>query len=186
MADLCFAGLGPVVNRAVDDQAAPDPAPQCDIENRVKSCATPAMRFAKGSHVRVVINLHRQPRNPLQPLSQIELRPPPDLVRAANLPRAPVHRTAKAHRQALGLRLFQNVGHRSLNLLTNPGATLNSVDLVAVPMPDLSRRRAGHYLQLRPANLNPDKHVVHKQVNLEGPDLAVEAKMRGHTVPPKW
>src|SRR6476660_7873964 len=95
MANLSFTGTCPVVNAAIHNQAAANTAAQSDVKNRVKLLAGASLCFAQGSHIGVIVDADRHAGQLVEPATQIEFRPPLDLMRTADPARRPINRTAK-------------------------------------------------------------------------------------------
>ena len=157
MTELGLAGFRAVKDFSIRNQATANTAAQRDVENRIATPARAAARLAKCAAVRVVVNHHGAARALVQPVTKREICPAPDLVRAADYPRANVHRAAVADAHGGDFVRAENVRQPGLNLRANARAAARRVHLEAPAVRDLTRRVAHEELQLGAADFDGEE-----------------------------
>ena len=157
VADLRLARGRAVVDMAVFDQAPADAAAESDVKDRVETQARPVAGFPQGGNVGVVVHGHRHAGQLAQPGAEVKLRPPFDLVRAADLARFPIHRPAKAHTDCLDWPKAHQLGQAPPNLAANPFSAGGGLDLELAPLDDLPRLVAQDQLELGAADFDANE-----------------------------
>ncbi len=161
VADFGFAGRCAVVNATFQDESATDAAAECDVENRVGILACAVKRLAERGHIGVVVHEYGRVDESAQPATEIEFRPAFDLMRAANLSGAPIHRSAETDAGGHGFGGRHDLFEGGFQLTADAGGALGGINGEAVALEDVSGGIAHDDLQLGAADFDAEKGWVH-------------------------
>src|SRR5438093_1421147 len=166
VAQLRFAGPGPVINFAVDDQAAPDTASERDVKNGIEPRSRATRGLAKRGDVRIVVDPHRKAGHPAQPLPQFHSGPALDVMGSRDAARAPFHWPAESDADGDGFPPGDQSIQSTFQMPANPCALLRPVDHEPLSIEDGRGLVAHDDLQLGASNFDAQK----RRLRADSPD----------------
>ena len=136
-----------MVGFSANHQSAANTTAEGHIKDRIKTSARPVQRFAQRCDVRVIINRNRKAAQLMEPPAQIKVRPPCDLMRAADFSRPPIDRSAEAHPDGFRFVAADQFRQRLLDLVSNAGRAARGFDPELLARENLSGRISHRKLQ---------------------------------------